>query len=240
MRPDDFHNFCSHPLLAGLLPSEFSTLRAVTRVKSFRSRKQVLQAGEPCHIIGLILAGTVKLSVPRDPRGQSEELEFDDEAEMMVSMLGFGDLIGAISVLSGEQQTASVWTVQATRIAIFSAEDFVMVLEKHPVVSRNLNSHFARTIQQLGGHAVALSTLDVPGRLAFQLLRFVDQHGQVLPNGEILVSVPLTQSDLADLCGASREQINRVFKNWKRQGLLSMPGKAFLIHQPISLKRLTR
>ena len=238
MNQDDFHKLCHHPLFAGLSPPELAEIRRVARGKGFPARTRILTAGERCSTVCLILSGSVKLLIRYDEINRYDGDE--DEDERLVSVLSFGDFIGAISLLSGGQQAVSAQTVEATRVAILEAEDFLLVLEKYPLISRNLNTQLAHMVQQLSGHSLSLSTLDVPGRLAFQLLRFARQHGQCLTDGTTLIGARLTQNDLAHLCGASREQINRILKTWQRQGLVSKRDKNFLISNSVALERLAR
>lgn len=240
MQHDDFYKFCQCPLLAGLSSSELIEIGKMMRSRSFPARARVLAAGEKCSVVYFILSGSVKLLTRYDVSDGQGADDDEEEKEVLVSVLGFGELIGAISVLSGQKQKVSAWTVETTRAVIFQAEDFLLMLEKYPVVSRNLNFHLAQMAQQLLGHSLSLSTLDVPGRLAFQLLRFARQHGEFLPDGSTLITTRLTQNDLAHLCGASREQINRILRVWQRQGLFSKQGKNFLIHNLKSLERMNR
>lgn len=238
MNHDDFHKLCHHPLLVGLSPPELAEIRRVARGKGFPARTRVLTVGERCSIVCLILSGSVKLLARHEMSQRNDGSE--DENERLMSILSFGDFVGAISVLSGEQQAVSVWTVEATRVAIFEGKDFLLALEKYPLISRNLNVQLARMMQQLSGHSLSLSMLDVPGRLAFQLLRFARQHGQISTDGTTLVAARITQNDLAHLCGASREQINRILRTWQRQGLVSKQDKNFLISNLTALERLAR
>lgn len=240
MNNDDFHKLCQHPLFMGVALSELAEVRKIARGKGFTARTRVLSAGERCSVVCFILSGSLKLLSGYNMVDRHETDHNDDEEERLVSISGSGDFIGVIGILSGEKQTVTAWTVEATRVAIIEAEDFLLSLEKYPVISRNLNVQLARTVQQLSGHSLSLSTLDVPGRLAFQLLRFARQHGQLLTDGTTLVNTQLTQNDLAHLCGSSREQINRILKVWQRQGLVFTHGKNFLISNLISLERLTR
>lgn len=238
MHHEDFCKLCDHPLLASLSPPELAEVRKVAVSKGFRARTQVLTAGERCSFVYLLLSGSVKLFATRNT--VSDVNRSNDDREVLVSILEAGDFIGAISVLSGQEQVVSVMTIEATRVALFHAEDFLPLLEKHPLISRNLNVQLAQTVQQLTGHSLALSTLDVPGRLAFHLLQFARRQGQLLPDNTTLIAARLTQNDLAHLCGASREQVNRILKNWQRQNLVSMQGKSFLIHNFKALEQLAR
>ena len=70
----------------------------------------------------------------------------------------------------------------------------------------------------------ALSTLDVAGRVARQILVFADQYGRHDANG-IRIPVPLTQSDIAEMVGATRERVNHAMVAFKQQGTVSVDAQ---------------
>jgi CRP/FNR family cyclic AMP-dependent transcriptional regulator len=79
----------------------------------------------------------------------------------------------------------------------------------------------------------ACASLDIASRVARQLLVFGHEYGKGTPNGGILISLRFTQSDLADMIGASRMRVNRVLCGYKAQRVLSCcPDGRIILHQP--------
>ncbi len=67
-----------------------------------------------------------------------------------------------------------------------------------------------------------LAALDVYRRVARQILAFTQEYGQPAPNGDITIPFRLTQTDMADLVGASRVRVNHVLVHYKEQHYISV------------------
>jgi len=70
----------------------------------------------------------------------------------------------------------------------------------------------------------ALATLDVPGRVARQILALAERYGSPAKGGDVSIPLRLTQSDLGDLVGASRERVNQAIVDFKQRGFLAVDG----------------
>jgi CRP-like cAMP-binding protein len=89
------------------------------------------------------------------------------------------------------------------------------------MLSHNLNLALSRRLHRLTGRLCILAHLDVPGRLAWQLLDFSEHYGCCGNDGTVVLSIRLTQSDLGGLIGASRSHVNQVLMAYKRLNLIS-------------------
>ena len=94
----------------------------------------------------------------------------------------------------------------------------------------------------------SLSSLDVAGRLARQLLAFTERYGTPVGNGTdgsapsgVQINLRLTQTDLAELVGASRERVNQVMVEFRQKGYLSVDSSHHIqVHQTQALARLCK
>jgi CRP/FNR family cyclic AMP-dependent transcriptional regulator len=91
-----------------------------------------------------------------------------------------------------------------------------------PPLWRNLVRILSARVRFADEHIQALARLDVYGRVANQLLNFADRYGQPAANGSVFIPLKLSQSDLADLVGASRKRVNQVIVAFKSQGLIAV------------------
>lgn len=88
-----------------------------------------------------------------------------------------------------------------------------------------------RRLRLFQAHIRTLVTLDVDGRLAYQILDFADRYGRPTGEQDILVPLRLTQGELANLIGASREWVNKVITTYKQRRYLSItPSYHITIH----------
>jgi CRP/FNR family cyclic AMP-dependent transcriptional regulator len=86
--------------------------------------------------------------------------------------------------------------------------------------------------------AESLAALDIHGRVAAQLLAFAKEYGEVTPNGDVLIPLRLTQSDLASIIGASRVRVNQALNFYKRRNNISVNhDHQIVIHNLDALSR---
>jgi CRP-like cAMP-binding protein len=99
---------------------------------------------------------------------------------------------------------------------------FEELLRANPRVSQNLMRILSARLRAANARIQALSRLDVKQRVARQLLIFADKYGAPDAHGSILIQIRLTQADIADLVGATRERVNQVLGEMRRARLLEM------------------
>ena len=105
-------------------------------------------------------------------------------------------------------------------------------------MSFNLVSVLSRRLRLANLHARSLVRLDVYGRVAGQLLALAREYGKSAPNGDVLIPLRLTQSDLASMVGASRVRVNQALGFYKRRRYLSVNHERhFVLHDSASLER---
>ena len=80
------------------------------------------------------------------------------------------------------------------------------------------------------------SFLDVPARLAWALLRLAGSDGRTVPDGTV-ISLALTQTDLAGIVGTTRETLNKWLRTYERQGLIRCDKGRIVVCQPQGLRK---
>jgi CRP/FNR family cyclic AMP-dependent transcriptional regulator len=91
-----------------------------------------------------------------------------------------------------------------------------------PVITYELLHVLGDRLRLANEQIQALATLDIYGRVARQILAIAGRYGQVTSDGEIVIPIRLTQSDIASLVGASRERVNQVMVAYKQQNYISI------------------
>jgi len=95
---------------------------------------------------------------------------------------------------------------------------FGRALETKPRLASNVLTVLSRRLRLANAHIQSLSTLYVPGRVARQLLSFAREYGEPAADGSVHIPLRLTQADLANSIGASRERVNKALAVMRRQG----------------------
>jgi CRP/FNR family transcriptional regulator, cyclic AMP receptor protein len=86
----------------------------------------------------------------------------------------------------------------------------------------NLACTLSSRLRSANEQIQSLAALEVETRIARRILAFAERYGQTLPNGNLLIPIRLTQTDIASLVGASREHSNKILVSYKERGYLSV------------------
>lgn len=195
--------------------------------KHFAAGTALMMAEQIGEVVYFILDGTVKIHI-----------EQADGSEVIISILGRGEVVGEMSALGLTQRSASVVTLEASTLLWLDRALFQRCLMTMPVLAYNLACILSMRLRLANEKIQALATQSVEARIARQILAFADQCGLKQANGDIQIPLRLTQSDLAAMIGASREHINKVIVSYKERGYLSVDRHYHLtIHNAGALAR---
>lgn len=229
---------CSDPnvlaelsLFHGLSPAQLAVLAERLHHKIFPGGTHIITADQPGEAVYFVLSGTVKIHV-----------EQAGGADVILAILGRGDIVGEMSLIDSAGRSASVFTLEETTLLWMDGTAFQQALRDIPELALNLVRIFSARVRLSNELVQALASLNVYGRVARQLLAFADRYGEPLSaNGHIRIPMHLTQGDIADLVGASRKRVNQVMVSFKGQGLISVDNNGRItIHQREGLARYCR
>jgi CRP/FNR family cyclic AMP-dependent transcriptional regulator len=118
---------------------------------------------------------------------------------------------------------------------------FQELLKNVPEFAQNLVRLLSGRLRMANEQIQSLSSLDVAGRLARQILAFAERYGRSEGADGTRIPLRLTQTDLAELVGASRERVNQVMVEFRQRAFLSVDSShRILVHKPQELAQLCR
>lgn len=199
------------PLFKTLTDKELDWLNENLHQRVFGAGSNLAMAEQPGEVIYVVLDGTLKIF--------TQQL---DGTEVILAILGPGDTVGEMSLVDSAGRSANVVTLEKSTLLWMDRATFQACLETIPAITYNLVHILSKRLRLANEQIQSLATLDVYGRVARQLLAFAEQYGQPAVSDDILIPIRLTQSDIADLVGASRERINQVIVNYKRNQYISI------------------
>lgn len=212
-------------LFEGMNPTQLDWVAHRAHRKIFTAGSNVLTIEQPGEAVYIILHGTVKIHVEQGER------------DVILSILGSGDLLGEMSLIDSMGRSASAVTLEDTLMLWMDRTTFNYILDNFPAVARNLVKILAARVRLSDQMIQSLATLDVNGRVARQLLAFAERYGKDVKDG-VQVRIALTQTDIADLVGASRKRVNQTMVFFKEQGLVSVVENGrIVIHDKAGLAR---
>jgi CRP/FNR family cyclic AMP-dependent transcriptional regulator len=179
---------------------------------------------EPGDTIFLVLTGKIKIA-----RSSS------DGRENLLAVLGPGDVFGELSLFDPGPRTATASAVVPSELATLGHEELQHWLGTRPDASRVLLRVLARRLRRTNDAMSDLIFTDVPGRVAKALLALADQFGAPTPTG-LRVDHALTQEELAQLVGASRETVNKALADFAARGWITLESRAVVL---LDTERLT-
>ncbi len=226
LKKDDTRNILSDiQLFEGLTPSQLDWVSQRAHRRVFPTGKNVMLIEQPGEAVFIILHGTVKVYTEQGGR------------DAILSILGTGDLIGEMSLIDSVGRSASVVTLEDSLMLWMDKVTFNYILDNFPPIARNLVKILSARVRLSDQMIQSLATLDVNGRVARQLLAFAERYGRDA-DGMVKIRITLTQSDIADLVGASRKRVNQTMVYFKEEGLVSMDADGRInIHSKEGLAR---
>ena len=208
IRSADTRNLLSYiKLFEGLTPAQLSWVAQNAHRRNFEAGRNVLTIEQPGEAVYIILYGSVKIHVEQGER------------DVILAILGEGDLLGEMSLIDSIGRSASAVTLENTLMLWMDKTTFTYMLDNFPPVARNLVKIMVSRVRLSDQLIQALATLDVNGRVARQLLAFAEKYGRE-KDGVTQIRITLTQGDIADLVGASRKRVNQAMVLFKERGLI--------------------
>lgn len=182
--------------------------------------------GDPGDVMFAIASGMVRICS-----------NSDDGREVVLGILGAGDIFGEISLLDGIERAADAVAMTDCTILILSRQDFLQHIFDSPEFALGLMQSLARRLRATDGQIEDAAFLSLPGRIAKRLIVLARDYGMQTVSG-IRIHIRLSQQDLANLVGVSRESVNRILVGWFARGVLSRDGQSFVIHDMRQLESL--
>jgi CRP/FNR family cyclic AMP-dependent transcriptional regulator len=218
LKKDDTRNLLADiQLFEGLTPDQLDWVAQRAHRRVFSAGTNVLTIEQPGEAVYIILHGTVKIHV-----------EQGDGRDVILAILGAGDLLGEMSLIDSIGRSASALTLENSLMLWMDKQTFNYLLDEFPPVARNLVRILSARVRLSDQLIHALATLDVYGRVARQLLAFAERYGRPTADGEIRIPIALTQGDIADLVGASRKRVNQVMVAFKGQNLIGTDAEGHI------------
>src|SRR4051794_17011110 len=216
------------PLFAGLDEATAELLGSAMTTRSVDRGHIVFTEGDTGDRLFIVLDGKVKIS-----RAAA------DGRENLLAVLGAGEMFGELSLFDPGPRTATVTTVTESTLASLDHDDLRPLLTERPGVAVQLLMALAQRLRRTNEAMADLVFTDVPGRVAKALLDLAEKFGAQESDG-LRVRHDLTQEELAQLVGASRETVNKALSEFAHRGWLRIEGRSVLLLDPERLARRAR
>ena len=151
-----------------------------------------------------------------------------DGRENLLSILGPGEMFGELSLFDPGPRTSTATAVTDAKLLSLGQEKLLPWLAENPMVSLQLLAGLSQRLRRTNEAVGDLVFSDVPGRVAKALIDLGERFGKQTDEG-LFVHHDLTQEELAQLVGASRETVNKALADFAGRNWLKLDGRAVLI-----------
>lgn len=205
------------PVFSSLSDEELEKIVPLVIKRKLRKNTVIFHESDPASAFYLVKTGRIKIyKVSRDGR------------EQVLSLLGDGQIFGDVPTFDGGPYPATAATMTDSEIYLINREDFNNMVRRNPEIALKIIQALGGRLRQALDLIRDLSFKQVPHRLAGLLLKLEREYGQETGEG-VLISLPLSRQDLADIVGTSRETVTRELKKMERAGMLGIDRRMITI-----------
>jgi CRP/FNR family transcriptional regulator, cyclic AMP receptor protein len=212
----------NHYLFGKLSPRHIDSLAACIVGKFVKRNATICAKGDPGSSLFAICKGTVKITVPSI-----------DGHDAMFNLIGKGDIFGEIALLDGRPRTADAIAITDCELFVIERRDFLPLVREEPEIALKLIEILCARLRQTTEQAENLMFLHLPGRLAKAVLRLSESDGDARQR-----KITVTQKDLGNIIGMSRESTNRQLRQWQQNKWVRLERGGIVILSASALERI--
>lgn len=213
------------PMFSALDDEAATALRTSMTPVTVHKGQQLFHEGDPGERMFIITEGKIKL-------GNTAP----DGREGLLAILGPSELLGELSLFDPGPRTATATALTDSTLLALHHSALRPWLAGRPEVAEALLRALAQRLRRTNDQMADLVFSDVPGRVAKTLIELGDKFGQEFPDG-IHVTHDMTQEELAQLVGASRETVNKALAEFASRGWVRLESRSVVIIEPDKLQR---
>jgi len=211
------------PLFSELSREELERISRVSVARSFPAGVRVFHEGDHSDACYLVRKGDLRVT-----------REHPDGRAIALATLGPGDIFGELAMLDGEARSASVETLSDSELLALPAADVRRLLADHPGISVKLIAALTRRLRETNERVARQSFQTVPSRVAGVLTQLIAEESA--STGRQRITIRMTQADLAQLAGTSRESVSRFLATLERAGVVSVGRGRVTVVEPRRLR----
>ena len=212
----------SHPFFANLSPAIMERLVSRAVVRKVKKGTVLFRKADVGSSLYAVCSGTIRISVP-SPHGK----------EAILNMFTAREIFGEIALLDGGMRTADAVATEDSELLVIDRRDFIPLVRENPDLALRLIELVCGRLRRTSDQVEDVVFLDLPQRLAKVLL---EMHSR--SPGDQAQIISITQRDLSQMVGASRESANKTLREWERKGWLKLRHRGVTILQPKALASL--
>lgn len=208
------------PLFAGFDADALEFIVQVSRRRRISAGDRFFLQGEPASALHVLVQGQVRLTQVT-PDGQ----------QVIVRLIGPNQMFGGIAAVGVNEYPVSAEALAPSESLTWDVDCMETLLDRFPRLARNMMRLMADTIQELQDRLREMATERVERRIARTLLRLIRHAGRKVDRG-VLLDLPLTRQDLAEMTGTTLYTVSRTLSRWESEDITENERQQVLVLSP--------
>jgi CRP/FNR family transcriptional regulator, cyclic AMP receptor protein len=210
----------NHPLFRDLPPTVIEQLGSYMKTRRVARGTTIFSKGDPGSGLMGVLSGTVKISVASA-----------DGKDIVLNIFHEGDVFGEIALLDGRPRTADATAMSDCELIVIERRDFVRFLTGNPEVTLKFIEILCSRLRRTSEQVQDVTFLNLPTRLAKALLQLTAAEEGSAPRSKVTI----TQREISQIIGRSRESTNKQLRAWAKRGWIRLERGSVSVVSPENL-----
>ena len=216
------------PLFRELSDQDLDRLSLAIRRLSLKKGDVLFRKGDEGTSLYIVKRGKIKIVLPS---------RLGDE--VIVTIFSEGDFFGELSLFDGQPRSADALSLEPSEMYILNRSDFLAFLQSNITAMKSILSQLAKRLRDTDDFLEDTCFLSVSARLAKKLISLTKAYGQHVDD-QIHIDLTLTQKELGDMVGSTRESINKALKTLRENGLITTKDNKIIVTDLPGLKKKAR
>ena len=198
------------PLFREFEDAELAEIAKIVHTETIGKHQLVVREGDPGDTFHILLRGSVSVV-----HGAG------DGKETILAILKEGDFFGEMTILDSSLRSASIRSLTDLEVGIIRRDDFLALLGRNPTIGRSLVIELSERLRAANALLATLASQDIRARMATLLLKLSENFGEKTDTG-VRISLRLTNQELANMIGTTRETVNRTLNRLWDEHVIDM------------------
>jgi CRP/FNR family transcriptional regulator, cyclic AMP receptor protein len=220
--------FRKHPLFGKLAPELLTRLCNYATTRKVKRGAVVISRGDPGTCLFMVASGTIKIGV-----------QSISGKDAVFNLIGAGGIFGEIALLDGQPRTADAIAVTNCELLVIERRDFISLVHSNPDTALQIIEVLCERLRRTSTQVEDLMFLDLERRLAKTLLRLSETVTLAPLGPKIGQRVTITQREIGQIIGMSRESTNKQLRAWQDRKWLKIERGGITVLKPDALEKVT-
>jgi CRP/FNR family transcriptional regulator, cyclic AMP receptor protein len=220
---EKFSALRQHPIFRELNSSALDQLCRYCKARTVKRGAVIFSKGDPGNSLFAIVNGTLKIGVTSA-----------EGREAIFNIVGPGELVGEIAVLDGGERTADAVATTDCELLVIDRREFLPFVQSQPILAAKLIDLLCVRLRWISDHVEQVVIPNLPGRLAKALARLAEKGGSTSAKQKLAI----TQLELSQMVGMSRESINKQLRAWASRKLVRLERGGIVILNKDALEEI--